>query len=161
MVHVVQPKSDSLFKLAYLYKVQKKEIQMVNKFTGEEIYFMKELLIPYRGYKPDSGVFEDTRNPEEVEARRRAECTRLLGLAIGTMEKKMRDTGKIPPLDKISRKQRLVQNYHAEAKYYMEDNEFNYKKALAEYRLDLNVEIEMYAQEKLMKKKGKKGCTIF
>ena len=43
----------------------------------------------------------------------------------------------------------------------MEDNEFNYKKALAEYRLDLNVEIEMYAQEKLMKKKGKKGCTIF
>ena len=47
-VHPVDVKNDSLFKLAYLYKVDKKEIQHVNKFSGEDIYFMKEILIPYK-----------------------------------------------------------------------------------------------------------------
>lgn len=44
---------------------------MINKFAGEEIYFMKELLIPYKGWVPDK-VNTDSRSAEEIEAQRRA-----------------------------------------------------------------------------------------
>ena len=49
VVHKVRPLSETLFKISYHYKVSIKEIQRVNKFTGEDIYFMKEMLIPYKG----------------------------------------------------------------------------------------------------------------
>lgn len=52
IIHVVQPLTDTLFQISYKYKVSKKEIQRVNKFSGDDIYFMKELLIPYNNNLP-------------------------------------------------------------------------------------------------------------
>jgi hypothetical protein len=49
MVHIVQPATDTLFQLSYRYKVSKRELQYINKFSVEEIYFLKEVLIPYKG----------------------------------------------------------------------------------------------------------------
>ena len=49
MVHKVDAMSDTLFQLSYRYKVSMKEIQRVNGFSGVDIFFMKEMLIPYRG----------------------------------------------------------------------------------------------------------------
>ena len=49
LVHPVSANKDTLFKLSYMYKVSKREIQRVNQFAGEDIFFMKEILIPYNG----------------------------------------------------------------------------------------------------------------
>ena len=49
IVHKVDASKDTLFQLSYRYKVPKNVIQSVNKFSGEDIYFMKEILIPYKG----------------------------------------------------------------------------------------------------------------
>ena len=48
-MHPVSANRDTLFKLSYMYKVSKREIQNVNGFSGEDIFFMKEILIPYKG----------------------------------------------------------------------------------------------------------------
>jgi len=37
---------DTLLKLCYHYMVSKKEVQFFNKFSGDDIFFMKEILIP-------------------------------------------------------------------------------------------------------------------
>ena len=50
MVHIVQPATDTLFQLSYRYKVSKRELQYINKFSGEEIYFLK-ILIPLDQHK--------------------------------------------------------------------------------------------------------------
>jgi len=48
IVHKVDASTDSLFKLSYRYKVSKREIQNTNGFSGEDIFFMKEILIPFK-----------------------------------------------------------------------------------------------------------------
>ena len=45
----MQPLADTLFKISYHYKVSKKDIQIVNKFSGDDIFMFKELLVPYSG----------------------------------------------------------------------------------------------------------------
>jgi len=49
LVHKVDPEKDTLFKISYHYKVAMKSIQVDNKFTGGDIFYMKELLIEYKG----------------------------------------------------------------------------------------------------------------
>ena len=44
----MNPSVDTLFKLCVLYKTSKMEIQRVNGFSGDEIFFMKEIFIPYK-----------------------------------------------------------------------------------------------------------------
>ena len=45
--------------------------------------------------------------------------------------------------------------FDKEAKYYLEENNWDYKKALEEYKTDLQVEVEMYKQFKLDDKNNK------
>ena len=49
IMHKVQANKDTLFKLSYRYQVSKREIQLVNKFQGDDIFYFKEILIPYKG----------------------------------------------------------------------------------------------------------------
>ena len=49
MVHPVNAATDTLFQISYRYKVSMKEIQRVNQFSGQDIFYMVELLIPYKG----------------------------------------------------------------------------------------------------------------
>ena len=89
MVHKVRPLSESLFKISYHYKVSIKEIQRVNKFEGDDIYFMKEMLIPYKGdlsnCKPPPVNKEQD---EEDEKKRRAACVDVLAGVILREEQK-------------------------------------------------------------------------
>ena len=48
IVHRVDPKEDTLFKICYLYKVNKKEIMAANDMHNEELFYLKELMIPYK-----------------------------------------------------------------------------------------------------------------
>jgi hypothetical protein len=52
---------DTLFALSLQYKVSKRAIRLINKFEGEDIFFMTEMLIPYRG---QSIVLKE---PQEVQ----------------------------------------------------------------------------------------------
>lgn len=40
---------DSLEALAIKFQVSKMALRNLNKFAGDEIFFMKEILIPYKG----------------------------------------------------------------------------------------------------------------
>jgi LysM repeat protein len=46
VVHAVTP-NDSLNILALRYNVNKDLIRMANDFSGDDIYYMKELIIPF------------------------------------------------------------------------------------------------------------------
>jgi hypothetical protein len=49
IVHKVKPNSDTLFALSYHYKVSMRELQLINGFSGDDIFFMTEMLVPYKG----------------------------------------------------------------------------------------------------------------
>lgn len=46
LVHQVQPMTDSLNIISMHYKVNKTLVQKVNKIRGDDIFYLKELLIP-------------------------------------------------------------------------------------------------------------------
>jgi LysM repeat protein len=48
IIHKVSP-NDTLDGISFKYDVRKILIQRANEFTGDEIYFMKELIIPFAG----------------------------------------------------------------------------------------------------------------
>ena len=49
ILYEVDPMTDSLEALAIKFSVSKMAIRGLNNFAGDEIYFMKELKIPYKG----------------------------------------------------------------------------------------------------------------
>ena len=53
---------------------------MINKFSGDDIFFLKELLIPYKGFNPIAPGPEDTEEEllKQLENLRYI-CTRTLG----------------------------------------------------------------------------------
>ena len=51
LVHKVIAEKDTLFKLSLQYNISKKLIQSTNEFEGEDIFFMKEILIPFFNQK--------------------------------------------------------------------------------------------------------------
>ena len=59
--------------------------------------------------------------------------------------------------NRIKKDKIKAKNYRVEAKYYFEDNEFDYYKAVNAYKEDLKSEEELFTQEKEMKKRIKKG----
>lgn len=140
IVHKVQPNKDTLFKLSYNYKVSKREIQLVNGFSGEDIFFMTEMLIPYKGqtWKPHEPTQEDK---DREEMSRRAACLHMLEGAIQDSEEKHMKKGLIPRI-------KPPKNYNAEAKFYFEENNFEYWASIKNYKEDLEVEVEHHAKEK-------------
>ena len=64
IVHLIDPKQDTLLKLSYHYNIKQKDIQFENNFITEDISYLKELLIPYKGQHI---VTMDTMTPEEIE----------------------------------------------------------------------------------------------
>ena len=48
-------------------------------------------------------------------------------------------------------------NFKQEAKYYLEETDYDYYKALENYKADLEIEIELFTKEKEAKKSNKKG----
>ena len=49
IVYEVNPMTDSLEALAMKFQVSKMSIRALNGFTGDEIYFLKEIRIPWKG----------------------------------------------------------------------------------------------------------------
>jgi hypothetical protein len=76
----------------------------------------------------------------------------------------------------IIKRSKVEKNYRNEAKYYFEDNKFDYYRSVKAYKEDLGHEVQLWAKEKESKRKmkGKKDkkvgeadssdngkCTIF
>lgn len=150
LVHPVQPATDTLFQLSYKYKVSKREIQYVNKFTGDDIYFMTEILIPYRGVHQMQQMEKKVDN-EKSEEMRRAGCLIMLNNYISRMEVKMSHQGKIEI-------QKMGKAYRQESSFYLVHNDWDYKLAQEEYNQDLQFEIDFREKQKQLKalKKGKR-----
>lgn len=132
IVHPVIPNMDTLFKLSYKYKVSKREISIVNGLAGEDIFYCKELLIPFRDQIVIDTTKEKTDEQKQKEEReRRAACLSMLNHAIMDHEIKAERKGE------IERQKKPQSNFKSEAKFYLEDNEWDYWKALAAYKEDL------------------------
>ena len=56
---------------------------------------------------------------------------------------------------KLERKNNLHENYEIEAKYYLEENNWNYSDALTEYKIDLSEEANNIKKAELAKKMSK------
>ena len=149
VVHIVKPKTDTLFKLAYQYKVSKRSIQNANKISGDDIFFLKELLVPFNGtlLDPSQAKVLSEEEKEKEEKSRRATCVQMLSGAISVHERKYMQQGKIA--------KHKASDFKSEAKYYLENTNYDYWAALKEYQQDLDAEAEMFTQEKLMRKSGK------
>ena len=148
MVHVVEPATDTLFQIAYKYKVSKRELQYINKFSGEDIFFLKEMLIPYKGAQAQSGIKKKP-DQEKTEALRRAGCLIMLNDQIMALEVQASHQGKIHP-------QKMGRTYRQEASYYLTYRDWDYKAALEEFKKDLQFEIDHRQQEKEMRKANKR-----
>ena len=116
LVHKVRPMKDTLFQICYRYKVSKREVQRINKFSGEDIYYMKEILIPYKG------EFQETRAPEVSpeekdmdETKRREVCVDAMAEAIMLSEKKYQNLKRL--VQKVEIKD---MDFKIEAVYYLE-----------------------------------------
>ena len=83
---------------------------------------------------------------ENDEKNRRAACLNMLDNAITVSETTAMRKQEIRK-EKVQSK-----NYKAEAKFYFEDNDFDYWKALESYKDDLAHEVELYSREKDMLK---------
>ena len=71
----------------------------------------------------------------------------MLSGAISVHERKYMQQGKIA--------KHKASDFKSEAKYYLENTNYDYWAALKEYQQDLDAEAEMFTQEKLMRKSGK------
>jgi hypothetical protein len=100
IVHKVDASTDSLFKLSYRYKVSKREIQNTNGFSGEDIFFMKEILIPFKSQEVLANV-ETPDKKEQEEKERRTACLSMLNNAILDHETKNTRTGQIAKTKKL------------------------------------------------------------
>lgn len=140
MVHIVDPATDTLFQLSYKYKVSKRELQYINKFSGEDIYFLKEMLIPYKGAQAQAAARKKA-DQEKTEALRRAGCLVMLNDQIMKLEVQASHAGKIAP-------QKMGRTYRQEASYYLTYRDWDYKAALEEFKKDLQFEIDHRQQEK-------------
>ena len=65
-----------------------KEIQRVNQFSGQDIFYMVELLIPYKGQQSLPQAKKQA-EPERMERLRREGCIIMLNEAIMNAEEKM------------------------------------------------------------------------
>lgn len=152
IVHRVNGLQDTLFKLSYKYKVSKRAIQEANAISGEDIFFLKELLIPYRPEAEISLAPPKTDPEQEVrdEDKRRKVCIEALCELICQLEKKHAKDRKMENQNK-----RLTPSlFTPEAIFYLEGTVpiYDLKKAAEDYKKDLKSEIEISKQEKLAAK---------
>lgn len=157
VVHKVRPLSDTLFKISYHYKISIKEIQRVNKFTGEDIFFMKEMLIPYKGDLSNCKAPKiDIKQEEADEKKRREACVTILANLILREEKKWQQHKKL-----LDNKVHLSSNdFKTEAIFYLEENQYDFNQSVKNYKQDLNAELELVEEKKREKKnKGKKKTS--
>ena len=126
---------------------------MTNKFTGEDIFTFKELLIPYKGQLAPKlkDKTEEQKHKEEME--RRAACLDMLEEFIRLNEKTAMRKQQIAKVKGIN----MSKDFYSEAKYYLGNHEYVYKKACEEYKEDLQSEIEMFTFEKQNKGMRHKG----
>jgi hypothetical protein len=95
---------------------------------------MPEIFIPYKGFLPKE-LKKD--NAEYVEAERRKHALTTLSMAIRSTEFTLSSKGEIGKVEPNA-------SYMKEAKFYLEENNWDYKKSLDEYKGDLQIELEMY-----------------
>lgn len=139
IVHKVDPMKETLFQVSWQYKVSKRTIMEVNKFQGEDIFFMKELLIPYTGQKialkdPQDAAKDAADNYQKVQVGLMSKVMISLENSFNTNLAKI-----IPSLKKKNEESKRGQakRLNENATFYLEQNNGNYQEALQQYKLDL------------------------
>lgn len=120
IVHRIRPLHDTLLSICYHYKVSKRELRNLNGFSGDDIFFLKEILIPVKGAKPEE-TMQSLKSETKVvdEQDRKKNSIRLLADAIKLTEskhlRKLRQCRKHLDLSAL-----LKTDFTAEAKFYLE-----------------------------------------
>lgn len=119
--------NETLDRLSIIYNVPKDAIRKANGFTGDEIYMKKELIIPCA-----TGPIFRVDNPAQNEEQRKKELIDLMNVHL---RERFRDQ----------------KSYKAEAQYYLDITNFDFKKAIEEFEEDLKFEKEQETKFKGMK----------
>ena len=136
IVHNVEPMHDTLFKLSFYYKVSQKEIRRINEIEGDDIYFLKKILIPVKNGNDEAelpAITEEERSKDEKV--RRETAVKLMKEAILKTEKKYAKELKLlkDELRKI--------DYTNEAEYYLRENSYDFRKAFKMFEDEVRFEI--------------------
>lgn len=154
VIHKINP-NETLERICLIYNVSKQLIQRANDFTGDEIYMKKELIIPTSGniiifhkYLLISGgpIYRIEKNPEIDEQKRKRDLIEL-------MSQHLRENSRTQQVE-----------FRAEAQYYLEVTNYDFKLAIKEFDQDMKFEKEQelkFGTQKGSKKKGKKQPLIF
>ncbi len=118
--------NDTLVGISLRYDIAVDLIRMANDFTGDDIYFKKEIIIPYT----NGMIYKDKLPATEQEQKE----------------------GKIVLMNQaLVEKYKDQPTYREEAKYYLEITSYDLEKALDEFEEDMKFEKEH--KSKMNKKK--------
>ena len=153
---------DTLFKISYFYKVSIKTIQFDNQFCGDDIFYMKELLIEYKGQ--DVVIREEDMHKynKTEEAPKPDEPTTIIKL--GSLMKEYMDDLFKKNLIKDKSIYDPNANYHDQAHLYLNQQNGNLAKAFGAWKdtLELNMDEVLFrgALQSGCKKTGRKDGRI-
>ena len=128
IVYEVNPMTDSLEALALKFQVSKMSIRTLNGFTGDEIYFLKEIRIPWKGQTDIAPREIAPEVQEKIDEQLREKALQMLSIFIADKEKK-----NAPKLIQYRKAQKLGPDCRgdskAEATYYLEEANYEFIQA--------------------------------
>lgn len=149
------------------YRVPKCLVQHTNKILDDHIMNFKVLHIPCQSREQmlAIGPLTTKRSPEqdaEFKRRERAAAKDQLAGAIMVLERKH-----VTALQRLGEKRKYPvgdeQKFQTDAEYYLENNRYDFKESLAEYKADLQRELEEAQaryEERRAAKRGRKSKRI-
>eukprot|EP00347_Sterkiella_histriomuscorum_P008934 403343183 len=116
VIHMVSH-TDTLDGISIRYNVRKDLIRKANQFTGDEIYMKRELVIPFS----DGPLFKMETSATVSEEQKKKDLIDRLNFNLTLKYKDQSD-------------------YYGEAQYYLENADYDYDRAMADFEEDLKFE---------------------
>ena len=168
LVHKVNAATETLAAICLHYKVPKTLVQYANHILDDHINNFKTLLIPCQSREQMIAIGKMNRPMSSAAQadfykRTRIATKEQLVAAIEVLERKH-----IQNLQRLGEKKKYPKQESkrcdAEAEYYLDNNNYDFKQALAEYKADLKKEVDVAEQKRderrmargTKKRKGKK-----
>ena len=167
--HRVTQLDKDLKEICSKYKVTEEQIAEVNKGPIDAKIFEElkanqgEILIPYTG---QSFVYRSIDfKAEALQKDSRKMIEKMMAKTMRDITKRYKKV--IQQAGLQDKKSNQPDDFSFQAKFYLEQHEYNYKKAIESFKADLKREIEVYNENKYLakylrpKKATKKDCVIF
>ena len=151
LVHKIDGLKDTLFKISYFYNVPIKTIQFDNQFCGDDIFYMKELLIEYKGQ--DVVIREEDLYKKKEVTQKQDEAAIIMKKLSKLMFEYMEDLFK----KNLMMDQSLYDpnaNYDNKAQMYLDEESGNKEMAFTAWKKTLQLNMK----EVLIRGADKSGC---